>query len=139
MNTKTHTGISLIMSSLLLLILIVLACGKNELLTGDRDSDLEKLIALRAEIDSLVLLHPCEDADEWQITAIGAKACGGPTDYIAYSNRLDTDDFLRKVEYFTRVNEAYNNKWNVASDCMYLTPPSHVVCEDGRPKLIWAN
>ncbi len=123
----------------LLLMAITSACEKRQLLTGSRDGDIERLQQLRREIDSLTGLYPCEDAREWRFTPIGAKACGGPTDYIAYSTRLDTAAFLKKVEHYTKTNEAYNREWNIASDCMYLMPPSYVVCTDGKAELVWGE
>lgn len=115
------------------------ACEKEQLLAGSQQDDDRRMAALYREIDSLSGLFPCEDAGEWRFAAIGAKACGGPTGYVAYSTKLDVDDFLSKVDHYTRMQEAYNRKWHIASDCAYLMPPSHVVCEDGKAKLIWGN
>ncbi len=113
------------------------ACEKKtRLLTGTREGDEEKLRELREKIDSLSLMYSCSDASEWRFTAIGAKACGGPTGYVPYSTKLDTAAFLRMVETYTALQDAYNREHGIASDCAYVTPPSHVVCEDGKPKLV---
>jgi|SRR5690554_797967 len=124
---------------LLLLAMALGACENEQLLVGDREHDNQHLERLWREIDSLSGLYPCEEASEWRFTAIGAKACGGPTGYVAYAVHLDEEDFLEKVERYTRLQDAYNRKWNVISDCMFLTPPDRVVCEDGKPKLLWDN
>lgn len=123
----------------MLLMILVSACETNELLTGTREGDDEKLKQLYQEIESISTSQACENADEWLFAAIGSKACGGPTGYVAYSTRLDTDAFLKKVQHYTDVQAAYNKKWNVASDCMYVSPPSHILCEDGKPKLVWGG
>ncbi len=123
----------------MLLMVIISACEKNELLTGSREGDDKKLEQLRQEIDVLAEQYPCENPDEWRFAPIGHKSCGGPTAYIAYSTKLDTVSFLKKVETYTNVQKAYNEKWQVASFCDYLTPPSHVVCEDGKPTLVWGG
>jgi hypothetical protein len=43
---------------------------------------------------------------------IGSKACGGPTGFIAYSLKLNTTDFLDKVEKYTNSQKRFNNKWD---------------------------
>lgn len=122
----------------ILLLVGVGACEKKEqLLTGTRAGDEEKLRELRGKIDSLSLLYPCSDAAEWQFTAIGAKACGGPTGYVPYSFELDTAAFLELVENYTAIQEAFNREHDIVSDCAFLTLPSRVVCKDGKPELVW--
>ncbi|WP_262245502.1 hypothetical protein [Parapedobacter soli] len=126
---------------LLLSIMLLIGAGacekKEQILTGTKEGDEEKLRELREKIDSLSLMYPCSDAAEWRFTAVGKKACGGPTGYVPYSTRLDTAAFLKIVETYTELQDAYNREYGVASDCAYVTPPSEVVCEDGKPKLVW--
>lgn len=123
---------------MLLLLIAVGACEKDtQLLTGTREGDEEKLRELREKIDSLSLMYPCNDASEWRFTAIGAKACGGPTGYVPYSTEMDAAGFLKKVDEYTALQDAYNHEYGIASDCAYVTPPTQVVCEDGKPKLVW--
>ncbi|MEC3881597.1 hypothetical protein [Parapedobacter sp. 10938] len=112
---------------------------KTQLLTGTRESDEEKLRELREKIDSLSLMYPCGDASEWRFTAIGAKACGGPTGYVPYSIKLDTTAFLKMVGSYTALQDAYNREYGIASDCAYVMPPNQVVCEAGKPKLVWED
>ena len=120
----------------LMMVAVIAACEK-QLLPGNPEEESLQLQALYKEIDSLAGLYPCDDVEEWQFTAIGDKPCGGPTGYIAYSSRLDIAGFFDKVETYTNLQREYNMKWNVVSDCMYVTSPNHIVCEDGKPKLVW--
>lgn len=128
-----------------MLMLFAMSCEKNSLfsdgakLAGDREQDNKLLAELYDEIDSLSNLHHCNNPKDWNFTAIGSKACGGPTGYIPYSSKLDTNAFLKKVANFTKLQQAYNKKWGVISDCMYLTPPSRVTCQNGKPKLVWSE
>ncbi|MGV3762563.1 hypothetical protein [Parapedobacter sp.] len=118
----------------MLLLIGVSACEqKTPLLTGTKEGDEGKLRELREKIDTLSLMYPCGDASEWRFTAIGAKACGGPTGYVPYSTRLDTAAFLKMVKTYTALQDAYNREYGIASDCAYVTPPSEVVCEEGKP------
>lgn len=118
------------------LIMVIAACEK-QVIQGTPEAESLQLQALYKEIDSLAGLYTCTDVAEWQFTAVGDKACGGPIVYIAYSTRLDTVDFLDKVKTYTNLQRMYNKKWNVVSDCMYITPPSYILCKDGKPTLIW--
>src|SRR3546814_7455970 len=102
------------------------ACEKKEQhLTGTREGDEEKLRELREKIDSLSRMYPCSDAADWQFTAIGAKACGGPTGYVPYSTELDTGAFLRMVETYTALQDAYNREYGIALDCAYVRSEEH--------------
>ena len=116
--------------------LMLFACEKQEVMDRPEAESL-RLEKLYHEIDSLAALYPCENSAEWHFTAIGAKPCGGPTGYIAYSERIDTVGFLDKVALYTELQQLYNEKWDVVSDCMVLLAPSRVVCEGGKAKLVW--
>jgi len=113
------------------------ACEK----TGNtsKEGEKERLESLYKEIDILSTSVECENAEEWAFTAIGSKACGGPTGYIAYSSKIDTEDFLKKVTLYTELQGEYNKKWNVVSDCMGLIQPSDVKCVNGKPEFIYEN
>ncbi|GGG77381.1 hypothetical protein GCM10007415_06630 [Parapedobacter pyrenivorans] len=116
--------------------LIMFACEKQSIV-GNAEAESLLLEKLYQEIDSLAALHACEDRGEWRFTAIGEKACGGPAGYIAYAAESDTAAFLNKVATYTTFQRTYNKKWNVVSDCMFVVAPNRVVCEDGKPKLVW--
>lgn len=120
-----------------LIIVAVIAACEKQLIPGNPEGESLQLQALYREIDSIAGLYVCDDVEEWQFTAIGDKPCGGPTGYIAFSSRLDTASFLNKVETYTNLQREYNLKWDVVSDCMYVTSPSRIICEDGKPKLVW--
>lgn len=90
------------------------------------------------EIVSLSESQSCTDARDWLFTAFGSKACGGPIGYIAYSKRINQDNFIELVNKFTEAQAAFNRKTNAVSDCMLLAKPSGVFCEDGKPKLAYS-
>ena len=116
--------------------MIMFACEKPSIV-GNPEAESLLLEKLYHEIDSLAALYPCEDRAEWRFTAVGEKACGGPAGYIAYTTESDTAALLTKIANYTDFQRAYNQKWNVISDCMFVVAPNRVVCEDGKPKLIW--
>ncbi|QNL51747.1 hypothetical protein H8S90_09305 [Olivibacter sp. SDN3] len=115
-----------------------ISCDKNGLELS-QEEERRQLDELRQEIEALSLSHICENAEDWRVTAIGSKACGGPTGHIAYSTKLDTNSFLKKVNEYTHKELAYNKKWPVYSDCSVPSPPDQILCKDGKPELVWSS
>ena len=91
----------------------------------DLDTQLEKLKTIANAV-------PCVNTDDWKITPIGSKACGGPASFMAYSNTIEVTDFLTKIENLKKAEDAYNRKWGIISNCALVTKPSGVVCEEGK-------
>jgi hypothetical protein len=87
-----------------------------------------------SELQAISLSVPCVDGSNWDFVAVGSKACGGPTAYLAYAKTIDKTSFLKKVEFLTEAQKAYNKKWSIVSDCAMVMPPKSVTCVDGKPK-----
>lgn len=94
--------------------------------------DLEKRYE---EIMALASSKPCTDASLWDVVALGSKPCGGPWEYLAYSKEIDVEDFLKKVKTYTDLQHEDNIKNDRLSDCMYVSPPTRILCEQGKPVL----
>ena len=104
-------------------------------LTQEQESEL-----LQKQYENIVSISESEDclnSNDWLFTAIGNKACGGPTGFIAYSQNIDTVNFLNLVEDYTLAQKDYNQKWGIMSDCSVPPSPSSVKCENGFPVLIY--
>lgn len=113
-----------------LLLLCIFSCEKNE---TSQEQDLTKLQELKSKIITLAENKTCEESSHWNFTPIGNKACGGPKEYIAYSNKIEVSKFLKLVEEYTKAEKTYNIKWGIVSDCSVPKQPSAVVCTDGSP------
>ena len=100
-----------------------------------QEDDQRLMKNLIQEIDSLIGTEPCTDVANWKFTAIGAKACGGPSSYIAYPVQLE-DKILPKVTQFTSMQSTFNTKYGMMSDCAIVLPPSEIKCENGKAVLI---
>jgi hypothetical protein len=124
---KNLIGISL------LLLLVSFSCMDSE---DVQRSDLSVLELLGKEIVILSESVPCTNSSEWRFTPMGSKACGGPTQYIAYHISVEKK-FLELVEQYTFQQKEYNRKNNVISDCMLITPPKSVTCEGNKPILVY--
>jgi len=87
--------------------------------------------AARASLDSLertarALAHAegCTGAGECRTAPLGAKACGGPRDYVVYCARTtDTVALFRTLAALERAERAYNAAQHVMSTCEMRLPP----------------
>lgn len=101
----------------------------------EQELDHRNLMDLFNEIQNLSYSVSCSDANDWLFTAYGAKACGGPQGFIAYSSLIDTVSFLQKIETYTQAEKDFNFKYGVVSDCSIPNAPISVACENGYPTL----
>ncbi|MGB5980554.1 MAG: hypothetical protein WBG46_00285 [Nonlabens sp.] len=120
---------------LIIFILSIASCSSDS--ESTQQEDREKLNRHMEIIMELSQSMDCMDESNWDFTAIGSKACGGPNGYIAYSTQIDTDDFLNRVERYTRSEADFNEKWGIISDCSLPPVPSGVTCENGVAGLIY--
>jgi hypothetical protein len=113
-----------------LILLLTVSCELFE--NNEKSYSLEEIETLEADIIRLSESVSCTNSSEWKFTPMGSKACGGPLRYIAYHVSVE-EDFLALVGQFTKLQDEYNRKNNVVSDCMLALTPKSVTCEGGRP------
>lgn len=111
-------------------------CEEKDFSSSKEKDELE-MSNLRREIDKMSNQVGCENSVDWKFVAIGSKACGGATGYVAYSNRINEALFLEKVAMFNQKQKAFNVKWNLVSDCMALLPPKSIECVNGKPQFVY--
>lgn len=119
--------------------LLFFSCTNNDDDTS-QESDNQNLKAMYAEIISASMVNStsCSNPAEWSFAAIGSKACGGSTGYIAYSLKINVAEFLKKVEDYTIAQQAYNKKWGIISSCDVVTPPTEIDCVNEKPTLVYS-
>jgi len=124
--------------SLSLIILIAVGCSL-EGTTGQeqQELDLKVLSDLGDDINVLIESSACTDETECAFIAFGTKPCGGPWGYLVYSNSIDTDELIEKVERFNQLQKTYNLKYNIISDCSVVSPPDALICEDNKCKAVY--
>lgn len=115
--------------------LTLLSCNNDNVSTKDQEA--ENLKKMRTEIFLLSASKQCEDPADWDFTAIGSNACGGPTGFIAFSLKLNTTAFLEKVKKYTNSQKEFNIKWEIISTCDLPPFPSSIRCVDGKAQLIY--
>lgn len=114
-------------------------CAGNGSITSKstRAEDESLLSKLSTEIYNMSGSATCQRANEWRITALGSKPCGGPAGYIAYRAEIDVDCFLKKVNYYTTQTAAFNKKYGLISDCSVPLTPKSVTCSSGLPVFVY--
>ncbi|MDT0606781.1 BPTI/Kunitz domain-containing protein [Croceitalea rosinachiae] len=116
-----------------LTILTLSSCSNDDELSQD-DLDVQLL-----EIRALSEGEVCNDVADWRFVAIGAKACGGPSGYMAYSIKIDTLSFFAKVEEYTSAQKQYNMDNGIISDCAIDPIPVGIQCKDDVAVLIYSR
>lgn len=91
---------------------------------------------LRNDIESIISKENCTKSSEWTFSAMGSKACGGPTKYIAYPRKLE-NIIKPKISNYTQKMSEYNKKYNITSDCMMTAEPTGVRCDNGNAVLTY--
>ena len=56
---------------------------------------------------------------------VGVKGCGGPRDFVVYcATATDTAALTRKLDELARAERAYNERYEIASDCALQVAPT---------------
>jgi hypothetical protein len=97
----------------------------------DQSFDLVTLQQERQLILNYIATFSCSDATSCNSIAFGSKACGGPKEYLVYPSTVDLEYLTEKVNNYNAMENSYNVKYNVVSDCMAVMPPQNIGCVDG--------
>lgn len=103
-----------------------------------RKRDEAAMNQLRKEIENLIAETICTNPEDWRISPLGSKPCGGPAFFLAYPIKIE-DEILPKITEYNRRSSDYNLKYGIISDCAVTPAPSDVVCESGKAKLVYDN
>jgi hypothetical protein len=117
----------------LFVLFFVFSCVEND----NQNDDLILLQGMFEEIQTLANSVACTDAATWTFVSYGAKACGGPQGYIAYSNQINVANFLSLIEEYTTAEREYNIRWGIVSTCDLPDIPTEVSCQNGEAVLIY--
>jgi hypothetical protein len=97
----------------------------------DQSFDLVTLQQERQLILNYIATFSCNDASSCNSIAFGSKACGGPKEYLVFPSTVDLEYLTEKVNNYNAMENSYNIKYNVVSDCMGVMPPQNIGCVDG--------
>ena len=117
-------------SKTIALLAIVFGCTNNTEFT--KEEDLAELTALQEEIELLIDSGVCSENSDCEFIAFGSKACGGPKTYLAFSTSINVELLQQKVATYNALENSYNKKWGIVSDCSVPSPPTKVECINGK-------
>lgn len=126
-----------------LLILVLLGCtscamGGPPVAAGPAQDQAPAAAAKGATLDEirkLIASPACTDSSQCHSLPIGARACGGPEYYLAWSSASTNADQLRALgEHYKAERQAEDKASGRVSDCRYAMDPG-AVCNAGTCQL----
>ena len=91
----------------------------------------EMLNNKRTEITNYIGQFTCSATSSCNFIALGSKPCGGPREYLVYSNNVDQNELQQLVSEYYTMDSTRNVQTNAISDCSIVMPPENIDCIDG--------
>jgi hypothetical protein len=93
-------------------------------LSGNREQDERTLRRLEREARQLARRDGCRNDAQCAAAPLGAKACGGPREYVTYCTlTTDTEALRARLNELSAFEQAYNLRYEIVSDCMLVMEP----------------
>jgi hypothetical protein len=87
------------------------------------------------QIRSMVGTAACTEASQCRTLPLGARGCGGPEGYLAYSTANTAEAALQALgQRYKQEREKYNASSGMVSDCRFMVDPG-AVCQAGACQL----
>lgn len=88
-------------------------------------------------IISFAASSSCDGGSQCRFIGLGSKTCGGPLVYLVYSTSLDTVKLLSMVQTFDSMQMAFDDRWDIGSDCIVPNLPDSIRCIEGHCRGFW--
>lgn len=89
-----------------------------------------------AQITGLIGKAACTSDQQCQVLPVGARACGGPASYLAWSSAVTSGaDLQALADRYRSEQQAGNARSGMVSDCRAIAPPA-AACRAGACQLI---
>src|SRR5688572_24148758 len=90
---------------------------------NDRD-DSQRLEELTRELQALIQPPSCSSVTVCRVIPVGAKPCGGPWRYVAYSTvNTDSIKLANVAARLENLESNLNKRTGLSSDCSLVSPP----------------
>jgi hypothetical protein len=83
------------------------------------------------QIKQYIASFPCEESVGCNSIAFGSKPCGGPWEYLIFSNAVNLTFLENEVELYNEMEHQFNSNTGAISDCAIVSPPLEIGCVDG--------
>ncbi|MFD0990643.1 hypothetical protein ACFQ1R_11085 [Mariniflexile jejuense] len=117
------------------LFLMAFQCEDDTIAT--QESEQEALNISKKAIEDLAATSICNENTTCKYIALGSKPCGGPWSYLVYSTSINVEKLENMVETYNKKESDFNKKWGAISDCMFVTPPTSIKCENNTCIVIY--
>lgn len=90
----------------------------------------------KAELNTLITDTQCDTSTQCRISAVGSRACGGPSSFVVYSTKSASEKQVAALsDKITKLESSYNSQKGMMSICQHLTTPSTQCVENKCVKL----
>ncbi len=136
MNSLT-TSLPWRLGAALLLSLVLPACATEPVAPPKRAGAQGDTAAQQfARLQALIGEAPCERDEQCRTIGVGAKACGGPGRYLAWSTRtVKPAELEAQAQAYAQAVRAENERSGLVSDCSLVTDPG-AQCRAQRCELL---
>ncbi|MBN1210695.1 MAG: hypothetical protein JXB05_37955 [Myxococcaceae bacterium] len=84
----------------------------------------EMIQELESKARAMAVADGCADVSQCKAAPVGARACGGPRDYLVYcAARTDESALQQALTRLQREEERYNQQCGIVSTCIFLDEP----------------
>ncbi|HVF40089.1 MAG TPA: hypothetical protein VM939_09315 [Gemmatimonadaceae bacterium] len=98
--------------------------GADNGLTGQQKTDWAAIEQLEQQAKALAKTAGCDTNESCRAAAVGSRACGGPRYYLPYcAKTTDSAALAAKLSEVAKAEQAYNQKYQLASTCEFRMPP----------------
>ena len=122
------------MKKLLLLftsVLLLQSCQGTDAVTDTTLTPEEVLVQKKQAIIAYINTFSCGASNGCGSIAFGDKPCGGPREYLVFSNAVNLALLQNMVDEYNLLDKQNNIRTNAVSDCMYVQPPTNIGCLNG--------
>ena len=114
-------------------VFFIIGCSKEK----SKNKDKQQLEQLLKKIRTLAESSQCGSDIQFQTLPIGQKACGGPSSYVAYTKTINVKELEKLIANYNQLEKRYNSKWQIASDCAFVSGPRSVNCNNGKLEVVY--
>ncbi len=90
----------------------------------------------KLDIQNYINTFSCTASNGCSSIAFGDKPCGGPREYLVFSNAVNLTQLQNMVNEYNLLDKQNNIKTKASSDCMFVQPPTNVGCVNGVCSII---
>lgn len=101
-----------------------------------KEVSLDDIKTAKNKLNNLIADKQCSTSSQCKVSAVGSRACGGPSDYIVYSTQSAPQEQVSALsDTITQLESTYNAQKGMMSICQHLTAPSTQCVENKCVKL----